>query len=140
MATFETSREIHAPAEKVFAAFSDPARLARWWGPAGFRNTFAVCEFKTGGRWVFTMHGPDGKDYPNESMFSEIAPPKRVVIDHVVEPKFRLTIALSETAAGTFLTWSQAFENAEVAKAIAPIVIPSNEQNLDRLVDEVLGA
>jgi uncharacterized protein YndB with AHSA1/START domain len=140
MATFETSREIHAPVDKVFAAFGEPARLARWWGPAGFRNTFAVCEFRAGGRWSFTMHGPDGKDYPNENVFAEIVPPKRVVIDHVSEPKFRLTVTLSPTAAGTFATWSQAFENPEVAKAIAPVVIPANEQNLNRLADEALGA
>ena len=46
-------------------AFSDPVRLARWWGPAGFTNTFTICEFKPGGQWSFTMHGPDGTNYPN---------------------------------------------------------------------------
>lgn len=50
MTTFNTSREIPATAEQVFAAISDPERLARWWGPAGFTNTFKVCEFKKGGR------------------------------------------------------------------------------------------
>jgi uncharacterized protein YndB with AHSA1/START domain len=42
--------------------------LSRWWGPAGFTNTFEVCEFKKGGRWSFVMHGPDGRNYPNESV------------------------------------------------------------------------
>src|SRR4051794_38504484 len=73
MNTFETSREVPAPVEQVFAAISNPARLARWWGPAGFTNTFATCEFKTGGRWSFTMHGPNGANYPNESVSTEIA-------------------------------------------------------------------
>src|SRR5438552_1429584 len=62
MTTFRTSREIAAPLNQVFAAFSDTQRLARWWGPAGFTNTFNVCEFKSGGRWSFVMHGPDGPD------------------------------------------------------------------------------
>ena len=44
MTTFSTSREIPAPLAQVFAAISTPGRLARWWGPAGFRNTFKVCE------------------------------------------------------------------------------------------------
>jgi len=46
MTTFRTSRDIPASPEQVFAAIADPERLARWWGPAGFSNTFGVCEFK----------------------------------------------------------------------------------------------
>jgi len=137
MTTFKTSREIPATVEQVFAAFA-PERLARWWGPAGFTNTFKVCEFKPGGRWSFIMHAPNGANYPNESVFAEIVPPCKVVIDHVCEPKFRLTIGLTPSAQGTVVSWEQAFENAEVAKRIEPIVVPANEQNLDRLAAEVL--
>ena len=147
MTTFNTSREIPATVEQVFAAISDPQRLARWWGPAGFTNTFSVCEFKTGGRWSFVMHGPDGHNYPNESVFADIEPPRKVVIQHVVEPKFRLTILLAPSAgtgagtgAGTLVSWSQAFESPEVASRIEHIVVPANEENLDRLSVEVLKA
>lgn len=138
MTTFNTSREIPAAVEQVFAAISDPERLARWWGPAGFTNTFHVCEFKTGGRWSFIMHGPDGHNYPNENVFTEIDPPAKVVIQHISEPKFRLTIVLASSAAGTLLSWSQAFEDSDVARRVESIVVPANEQNLDRLTDEVL--
>src|SRR5688500_4970526 len=51
MTPFRTSREIPASPEQVFAAFTDAQRLARWWGPAGFTNTFMVCDFTSGGRW-----------------------------------------------------------------------------------------
>ncbi len=138
MTTFNTSREIPASPEEVFASISDPERLARWWGPAGFTNTFHLCEFKKGGRWSFIMHGPDGQSYPNESVFDEIEPPRKVVIRHVVEPKFRLTIALDPSATGTVVSWSQAFENSEVASRVEPIVVPANEENLDRLSQEAL--
>jgi uncharacterized protein YndB with AHSA1/START domain len=94
MTTFSTSREIAAPVAQVFAAIADPQRLARWWGPAGFTNTFNVCEFKNGGRWSFVMHGPDGTDYANESVFAEIEAPHKVVVQHESEPRFRLTISL----------------------------------------------
>ena len=40
--TFSTSREIPATVEHVFAAFSHAECLSRWWGPAGFTNTFSV--------------------------------------------------------------------------------------------------
>jgi uncharacterized protein YndB with AHSA1/START domain len=137
MTTFKTSREIPATVEQVFAAF-DPQRLARWWGPAGFTNTFHVCEFKNGGRWSFIMHGPNGANYPNESMFAEIAPLKKVVVQHVNEPKFRLTIGLTASATGTLVSWEQVFEDSEVAKRVEHIVVPSNGQNLDRMAAEVL--
>ncbi len=138
MKTFYTSREIAATPEQVFAAISDPQRLARWWGPAGFTNTFSACEFKNGGRWSFVMHGPDGHNYPNECVFADIDSPRRVVIQHVVEPLFRLTILLSSTAAGTLVAWSQAFDSSDIASRIEHIVVPANEQNLDRLSAEVL--
>ena len=138
MTTFNTSREIPATTEEVFAAFSHPERLARWWGPAGFTNTFSLCEFKNGGRWSFIMHGPQGKHHRNESVFVEIEPPRKIVIQHVSEPKFRLTILLASSSSGTVVSWSQTFESSEVASRIEHIVVPANEQNLDRLSVEVL--
>ena len=138
MTTFNNAREIAATVERVFAAISDPERLARWWGPAGFTNTFRVCEIRDGGQWSFTMHGPDGKSYASENVFVEIDAPKRVVVQHVSEPKYRLIIGLAPSAAGTVVSWSQTFENPTVASRIEHIVVPANEQNLERLAVEVL--
>ena len=137
--TFSTSREIAASASEVFAAISNPERFARWWGPAGFTNTFHVCEFKPGGRWSFVMHGPDGANYDNENVFEQIEAPYRVVIRHVNEPLFTLRIELKATASGTLVAWEQVLDNAELAAQIAHIIEPANEQNLDRLTIEVLS-
>lgn len=138
MAPFHTSREIPATPEEIFAAFSEPERLARWWGPDGFTNTFSLCEFKPGGRWTFVMHGPNGAKFPNESQFSEIEFPRKVVVQHISGPQYRLVIELTSSAAGTLVTWTQTFENAEFAKRVEAIVVPANEQNLDRLSAEAL--
>jgi uncharacterized protein YndB with AHSA1/START domain len=138
MTTFKTARDIPAPVAQVFAAISDPQRLARWWGPAGFTNTFSVCEFQTGGRWSFVMHGPDGTNYPNENVFEAIEAPRLVVVRHVPPPQFVLTITLAPSATGTLVSWLQVLDDADVAQRVAPIVIPANEQNLDRLTAEVL--
>jgi uncharacterized protein YndB with AHSA1/START domain len=137
MSTFETSREIPASPDEVFGAFTDPQRLARWWGPAGFTNTFNLCEFKPGGRWSYVMHGPNGGNYRNESVFAEVEPAKKVVVQHESEPKYRLTITLTPSSAGTTVSWVQAFEKPDVASRIKHIVVPANEQNLDRLSAEV---
>lgn len=137
MSVFCTARDLPAPPSAVFAAIANAARLARWWGPAGFTNRFEHCEFVPGGRWVFTMHGPDGRSYPNESRFGEIDADARVVVHHVSAPRFTLTIALDATDTGTRVSWTQAFEDPAVAEAVRAIVEPANEQNLDRLAQEV---
>ena len=125
--------------EEVFAAISDPARLARWWGPAGFSNTFETFEFRTGGRWLFTMHGPDGKNYPNESRFLEIVPNALVRIQHTNLPHFELSLALAPEGAGTRLTWVAVFEDAEFAEKLRSFLETANAQNLDRLAQVVGG-
>ena len=128
-----TARILFAPARRVFAAFEQPAMLAQWWGPDGFTNTFEIFEFTPGGRWVFTMHGPNGANYANECVFREIEPDARLVIEHVVPPWFRLTVMLTAFGQETRLAWVQEFESPEMAEKLRDVVEPSNEQNLDRL-------
>ena len=137
MTTFKTSRVFAALPEAVFAALSAPERLARWWGPDGFTNTFEVFEFEQGGSWRFTMHGPNGADYPNEAVFASIKPDCEVVVNHLSQPHFTLTIRLERTATGTVVTWEQEFESPEIAASIRHIVEPANEQNLSRWQAEV---
>ena len=83
------------------------------------------------------MHGPDGNNYPNEAEFAEIVPNEKVVIRHQCQPFFTLTISLKASANGTLVHWNQAFDDDEIAEKVAHIVVPSNEQNLDRLMEEV---
>jgi len=137
MSLFRTTRLLPAPPDAVFAAIQDPERLARWWGPAGFRNTFHTFEFKAGGAWIFTMHGPDGTDYPNESTFLEIVPGARVRIRHLNLPHFDMAIDLESAPGGTLLTWEGVFENEAFAEQARTFLEAANEQNLDRLEAEV---
>ena len=139
MKAFTTSRDIPVLPELIFAAFSNPERLAKWWGPSGFSNTFNQFQFKPGGKWSFVMHGPDEANYPNESEFIEIVPNKKVVIRHHSQPNFTLTVTLTNSIKGSTLHWIQEFDNDEVAKNVTHIVEPSNEQNLVRLTAEVCG-
>lgn len=138
--TFTHTCLIPASPAAVFAAFAAPPRLARWWGPEGFRNTFAECDFRPGGAWRFTMHGPDGKDYPNVSEFVAVVPNVRVAIRHVNAPHFVLTVELQAEGDGTRVLWTQVFDDPAVAQAVRHIVEPANEQNLQRLAAEVLAA
>jgi uncharacterized protein YndB with AHSA1/START domain len=138
-AAVSTGRLFSASPRTIFAAFEQPERLARWWGPAGFTNTFEQFEFTPGGRWVFVMHGPNGVSYPNESVFREIEPDTRIVIEHVVKPWFRLTVTLTPHGDGTRLSWVQEFESPEMAARLRPLSESANEQNLDRLQSLLAG-
>lgn len=80
------------------------------------------------------MHGPNGSNHPNESVFLELNPPSKLVIQHVSPPRYVLTVTLTAQEAGTAITWSQEFDDSAVAARIRHIVEPANEQNLDRLL------
>ena len=128
-----TERTLPYSPEAIYDAFASAPVLASWWGPDGFTNSFEIFDFKVGGHWVFTMHGPDGSSYPNNSLFTALEPAERIVIRHDCPPYFTLTVHLSAVAGGTRLTWEQAFDDIETAQAIKARVGPANEQNLDRL-------
>ena len=136
------SRSIVAAATpaQVFAAMSVADRVARWWGPDGFTNTIEQFDFREAGIWLLTMHGPDGKDYPNESRFARIVPNELVEIEHLSGHHFMLTIALQPHAQGCEIHWRQTFDTVEHYAEIAPFVAQANQQNLQRLLKEALRA
>ena len=76
------TRLLNAPRALVFAAFKDPDHITNWWGPNGFSTTTYEMDFRPGGLWLFTMHGPDGTDYPNRVRYTEIREPEFVAYDH----------------------------------------------------------
>ena len=116
-AAVSTERVLSANPRKVFGALEQPDQLA----------------FKPGGRWAFVMHGPNGANHPNESVFREIQPDTKIVIEHVVKPWYKLTVTLTARGAQTHLAWVQEFESPEVARRMRPISETANEQVLDRL-------
>jgi uncharacterized protein YndB with AHSA1/START domain len=134
---FVHSRWIDAPRTRVFRAFSDPAHLARWWGPKGFTSTFHEFDLRPGGTWRFVLHGPDGVDYPNESVFVEVVAPERIVFEHISGHHFQMTLTFVEQGEKTAVGWRQVFDTAAERQRIARFVIEANEQNLDRLAAEV---
>jgi uncharacterized protein YndB with AHSA1/START domain len=136
-----SSRVFDAPPESLFDSFSDPHRLAQWWGPKGFTNTFHEFDFRPGGLWRFTMHGPGGADYLNESVFTDIARPERIAFDHL-EPihRFRMAMTYEGQGGSTRLTWRMLFDDIEECAKVKPFVVEANEQNFDRLAANLRDA
>ncbi len=138
-ATLRSFRVLPHQPRPVFEAFARPELLSRWWGPDGFTNTIEVFEFRPGGSWNFVMHAPDGSNHPNESVFLELHDPFKLVIQHVSQPRFVLTVTLAPHEDGTAITWAQEFEDGATAARLRHIVEPANEQNLDRLMAVLAG-
>lgn len=73
---------VEAPPLDVFEVFTTPEHLAHWWGPDGFTTTTESMDLRPGGVWRFTMHGPDGTDYPNVITYVEIRPGELLSYHH----------------------------------------------------------
>ena len=66
-----------------------------------------------GGKWDLVMHGPDGTDYNNESIFKEVIQHKKIVYEHITDPRFITTVEFEAQGDKTLLTWLMLFETAE---------------------------
>jgi uncharacterized protein YndB with AHSA1/START domain len=129
------SRLLNAPRELVWEVWTQPEHIANWWGPNGFSTTIQVMDLQAGGKWDLVMHGPDGKDYDNSSLFKEIVPFKKLVYEHVSNPHFIATIFFEEQGEQTKISWHMLFDTAEqflgVVKAYK--VDRGLEQNIEKL-------
>ena len=131
--TVTSVRVFNYPQMDVFDAWTNPSKLAKWWGPNGFSNTFDEHDPTPGGRWRFTMHGPDGTNYKNEVDYVEVTP-ERIVLDHINWPLFRLTATFEPIGDNQIkLTFKQAFNSAKDFDKVKAVVVPANEENFDRL-------
>ncbi len=121
------TRTLNAPRAKVFAAFTDPAQLAQWWGPAGFTNPACSADPRPGGSWQVVMRAPDGAEYPCGGVYLEIQPPLRLVFtnnatapDGSVIIEGHTEIILEEQGTQTLLT----------LRTRAKAMIPATARNL----------
>jgi uncharacterized protein YndB with AHSA1/START domain len=128
------TRVFDAPRELVFQMWTDPQHVSHWWGPKGFSITIHEMDVRPGGVWRFIMHGPDGRDYPNEIVYIEIASPERLVYKHV-SPPFQSTATFVERGRKTELTVRMLFESAALRDQIAQEfgAVEGLNQELDRL-------
>lgn len=107
------SRLLNAPVSLVWEVWTDPKHLANWWGPNGFSNTITKMEVAPGGEWDLVMHGPDGTDYQNKSIFREVVKYKKLVYEHASAPKFVATIKFESLGDQTRMDWHMLFESRE---------------------------
>ena len=78
MHTIVLTRLFNATAAQVWAAWTDPAILPKWFGPTGFFCTTRDIDLRSGGQWVFDMTGPDGTVWPNRHRITRYTPMTRI--------------------------------------------------------------
>jgi len=135
------TRTFRASPERVFAAWTDPAKLARWFGPDGFTTTTHEFDLRPGGTWRHTMRGPDSKEYPNHIAFVEVDAPRKLVYDHVSAPRFRAAVTLEREGSGTRMHFGMRFDDPGAYK-VATEVFGAKEgtkETVARLADFVDG-
>jgi uncharacterized protein YndB with AHSA1/START domain len=76
---FVITREFDAPRDLVFKAWTEPERLAQWWGPKGFTLKVAKVDLRPGGMFLYGMTAPDGSEIWGKFIYREITPPERMV-------------------------------------------------------------
>lgn len=134
------TRVYDAPVEVVWDAWTDPKKAAKWWGPRGFTLTTHSKDLKPGGHWRYTMHGPDGTDYPNHTVYHEVVEHRRLVYDHGGyedrPPLFRVTVVFTSTGDGTKMDMTMALPTPEEAeKAKKFIKSAGGNSTWDRLAE-----
>ena len=113
------TRVLDAPRELVWKVWTDPAHIAKWWGPNGFTTTTHSMELRPGGEWRYVMHGPDGRDYQNKVTYLEVIEPERLVYnlggDEDVEPvSHHVTVTFADLGGKTRIDMRMVFASAEV--------------------------
>lgn len=74
------ARTIHAPRERVYAAFTDSELLRSWWGPRDYVVTDAQTDPRPSGRYRIVMQAPDGTEYPVHGIYVQADEPDRLVM------------------------------------------------------------
>ncbi|GAB3894868.1 SRPBCC family protein [Larkinella knui] len=133
-----SSRIFPVKRELLFRAWSDPNHLKKWWGPAGFTNTFHEFDFRVGGKWRFTMHGPDKGNYANECEFTTIDEPSLIAWKRFSKPLFQVVATFEDVSDDqTKLVFKMLFNTADECRKVRPFAVDKNEENFDRLENEL---
>ncbi|HTH56647.1 MAG TPA: SRPBCC family protein [Cyclobacteriaceae bacterium] len=135
------SRVFNAPRNLVWKAWTEPKHIAQWWGPNGFTNTIHEMEVKVGGVWDFIMHGPDGTNYSNKIVFTEVIKPELLKYDHGSDDpndpvRFKVTVKfIALEAKKTELHMQMIFQTKEVLDFVVKKhgAIEGNTQTMNRL-------
>ncbi|MDN3444394.1 SRPBCC family protein [Microbacterium sp. APC 3901] len=146
--TMTVAADLAAPIERVWAAYSDPRQLERFWGPPGWPATFTKWDHTVGGKADYTMNGPRGEKASGTWEFLRIDAPRSFeVLDAFADesgtpdadlPSMRMTFTFEPTAEGTRMVNTSYFDSLEALEQIVAMgAVEGTKQAMSQL-DAVL--
>jgi uncharacterized protein YndB with AHSA1/START domain len=107
--------------DRLFALWTEPAQLAKWWAPEGYELAVHVLDSRPGGRWRITMRRPDGHEVATSGVYRIVEPPRRLSFTWAWENangtrghETEVTVTFEATPGGTRLVLvQQRFEGAQ---------------------------
>ena len=104
-------RLLKAPPAKVFAAWTDPEKIKRWMGPAGFTVADASAEARVDGRYRVVMMSPEGDKHAVGGAYREYVLNEKLVFTWSWDAapgdtahESLVTVLLKPDGGGTLLT------------------------------------
>ncbi len=73
------TRELTAPRELVFRAYTEPELFVQWMGPRVLITTVELFDVRDGGRWQYVAVAPDGSQHRFHGVFHGDPSPERIV-------------------------------------------------------------
>lgn len=73
------TRTFNATRELVWKAWTEPERLAQWWGPKGFTMIMQKMELRPGGVYLYCMRSPEGMQMRGKFVYRDISAPEKLV-------------------------------------------------------------
>jgi uncharacterized protein YndB with AHSA1/START domain len=77
----KVEREFDAPVDQVWKAWTDSEILDQWWAPKPWKANTISMDFKSGGRWLYYMQGPDGSRHYCILDYKSISPKKNIIAE-----------------------------------------------------------
>lgn len=136
------TRVYDAPARAVWDAWTIPEQVEKWWGPRGFTLTTHSKDLRAGGSWRYTMHGPDGVDYPNVAKYHVVEPYEKLVYDHGATDDrpalFHVTVTFTEAKGRTTMELVFTLASPEAAVQTAKFIkAAGGNATWDRLAEHL---
>jgi uncharacterized protein YndB with AHSA1/START domain len=82
-------RVVDVPVDLVWAAWTQPQHIKKWFTPAPWTTTDCETDLRPGGIFRTTMRSPEGEDFPNIGCFLEVIPNRRLVFTDTLLPGYR---------------------------------------------------
>ena len=105
-------RRFNAPPEKVYAAWTDPKKVAQWMGPGDVKMLRCDCDARVGGRFRWVMKAPDGEKHDVSGVYREVVPNQKLVFTwawkSTPERESLVTIVFTPDGSGTIMTFTHA--------------------------------